>query len=140
MSNTHALRQIDLLPLRRRNNHMRASIQSQQLREHQTRRPRAQQQHTGALLRADLVEAVRGARGRLHQRRIHIGEVLDRKHFARGIGAVLGESAGERHAVGLEVLAKQQLAAAAVEAFAAEFLGGWVSGMHFQEKEGGIGV
>lgn len=86
---------------------MRATVQPKQLGKHKTGWTRPKKQDTRALLWRDLVQAVRSARGRLHECSINIGEILDGEDFAGGVGAVLGEGTGQGDTVGFEVLAEQ---------------------------------
>lgn len=60
------------------------------------------------------------ARRRLEQSGVHPREVLDLEDFGGRVGAVLGKAAVHGDAVGVEVLAEEGLAAAAVEALVAE--------------------
>ena len=122
VARAHLLGQVHLEALGRRHHHVAAAVLPQHLRQHQARGARAQQQHARAHLGADAVQPVRRARRRLQQRRLHVRQVVDLEHLAGRVRAVLGEGAGQRHAVRVEVLAQQQVAAAAVEALLAELL------------------
>lgn len=73
-----------------------------------------------AHLGGDLVQAMSGARSRLKESCVDIGQVLDLEDAAGRVGAVLGETAVHGNTVSLEVLAEQLVAAAAVEADAAQ--------------------
>lgn len=97
-----------------------AAILTQKLREHETGRASAEDQHGRAHLRGNLVQTVRGTGSGLQERGVHVRKILDLEHLASRVSAVLGESTVHSHAVGLEVLAEQFITATAVEASAAE--------------------
>lgn len=63
---------------------------------------------------------MRGTAGRLQQRGINIGKVLDLEYPASRVCAVFSKATVHGDAVGLEVFAEQLIAATAVEALAAE--------------------
>ena len=61
---------------------------------------------------------MRGTAGRLQQRGIHIGKVLDLEYPASRVCAVFSKATVHSDTVGLEVFAEQLIAATAVEALA----------------------
>lgn len=72
-----ALGQIDLETLRRGDDDVAATVLTQHLGENETGGAGAEHEHRGTHLGRDLVEAVGGARGRLEEGGIDVGEVLD---------------------------------------------------------------
>lgn len=115
-----ALGQVHLETLGRGDGHVAATVMAHELGQHETGRAGAEHKDTGAEAGTDLVEAVASARGGLEEGGVDVGQVAELEDLAGGICAVLGEAAIHGNTVGLELLTKEKLAAAAVEALVAE--------------------
>ena len=98
-----------------------ATVLAKHLGEDEASRAGAEHENGRAHFWGDLVEAVGGAGGRLEESGVDVGEVFDLEDTLGGVGAKFGEAAVHCYAVGLEVFAEEFFAAAAVEAFTAEF-------------------
>ena len=65
---------------------------AEQLRKTQARGTGTEHEHAGSELGGNLLQAVAGARGRLQEGSINVGQVLELEDLPGGVGAVLGET------------------------------------------------